>query len=232
MMKIFLILFTVFISTSPTVQSQEKLGIPPGTILLKNNLYIDKAPVTNLMFLEYLTAKHSIRKNGFHSFSEFNKKNDEKIMIVYPSFLKNLDKKESLLTKKNYFKNIKYKYSPVLRISKEQAIDYCKWRTEMVKHVWSNNNNSINQNIKYRLPKMEEILLAQEYFSERKKFKYDNGKNPTKFKTDKIVSDFIKKNISEFTISDKIFGKNWKGVSPTEFPNDVTGFRCVCEIQP
>jgi len=212
-MKKILLQIIVIILTSTIARSQENLVTPPGTILLKDSLYIDKAPVTNLMFLEYLTAKHSLRKKGFNSFSEFHKSTDEKfdkILTIYPSFLKNLNKKKSFLTKKNYFENIKYKYSPVLRITKEQAIDYCKWRTEMVEYFWSNKEKTINQNIKYRLPEKQELLLAQEYFSKRNQFRFDRGKNPAKFKTDKKINNFISYNISEFTNSDNIFGENWE----------------------
>ncbi|SFC95942.1 Sulfatase-modifying factor enzyme 1, partial [Zunongwangia mangrovi] len=234
-MKKILVTILVFILTSTLVKSQEILVAPPGTIFLEDSLYIDKAPVTNKMFLEYLTAKHFLRRKGFNSFSEFHESTDQKfdkIITLYPSFLKNLKKEKSLLTKKGYFENIKYEYSPVLRISKEQAKDFCTWRTEMVEYLWLNMDKPVTQSIQYRLPRKDELILAQKIFSKRKIFKFDNGRNPTKFKTDKKISDFIKYNISEFTISEEIFGDNWKGISPIDFPNEVTGFRCVCEIQP
>jgi len=234
-MKKLYILFLIFNLTCINLFSQENLKIPPGTIFLKDNLFIDKVPVNNLMFLEYLTAKHFIRKKGFTSFADLHKSTDKKfeqLRILYPSFLKNLNKKGSLLTRKNYFENIKYKYSPVLNVTKEQAIDYCKWRTEMVLYSWSNKNGKNLYKINYRLPKEREMILAKEYFSERNRLKLYGGENPTKFKTKNIEKDFVLYNISEFTISDIIFGKNWKNDTPREFPNDITGFRCVCEFQP
>jgi hypothetical protein len=36
---------------------QNELKIPPGTIKLNNSLFIDQSPVTNLMWIEYLTIK-------------------------------------------------------------------------------------------------------------------------------------------------------------------------------
>ena len=234
-MKKILVLILVLNLTSEFVLSQEKFETPPGTIFLKDNLFIDKTPVTNIMFLEYLTVKDIIRKKGFNSFSDFHKSTDEKfdkLIILYPSYLETLNQKDSFLTKKNYFENTKYEYFPVLRITKEQAMDFCKWRTEMVLYSWVNKNKTINYNINYRLPQEAEMNLAKEYFSQRNKFEFHYGKNPTKFKTDKNVNSFIIYNISEFTISENIFGNNWKNNSPTEFPNEITGFRCVCEIQP
>ncbi len=234
-MKKILVLILVLNLNSKIVFSQEKFETPPGTIFLKDNLFIDKTPVTNIMFLEYLTVKDITRKKGFNSFSDFHKSTDEKfdkLIISYPSYLKTLNQKGSFLTKKNYFENTKYEYSPVLRITKEQAMDFCKWRTEMVLYSWANKNKTINYNINYRLPQEGEMNLAKEYFSQRNKFEFYDGKNPTKFKTDKNVNSFIIYNISEFTITENIFGNNWKNNSPTEFPNEITGFRCVCEIQP
>lgn len=234
-MKKILILILVSNLSSTILFSQEKFEIPPGTIFLKDNLFIDKTPVTNWMFLEYLTVKDFIKKEGFNSFSEFHKSTDEifdKVIMFYPSFLKQLNQKGSFLTKKKYFENLKYQYSPVLRITKDQAMDYCKWRTEMVKYFWSNKNKKINRRIKYRLPKEGELNLAKENFTQKNIFKFYDGKNPTKFKTNKIVNGYIKYNISEFTVTEKVFGNNWKNNSPTEFPNEITGFRCVCEIEP
>ncbi len=234
-MKKILVLIIVLNLTSTITLGQEKKVVPPGTIYLNDSLYIDKTPITNKMFLEYLTAKHFLRKKGFNSFSDFHRSTEQKfdrLITLYPSFLKNLNMNESLLTKKKYFENLKYQNFPVLRISKEQAIDYCKWRSEMVDYLWSNKSEPINQNIKYRLPQENEIKIAKEYFSKKERFIFYDGKNPTKFNSDKKTDNFIIYNISEFTISDKIFGNNWKNISPTEFPNEVTGFRCVCEIQP
>ncbi|RKS42765.1 sulfatase-modifying factor enzyme 1 [Gillisia mitskevichiae] len=234
-MKKLYILFLIFNVTSTYLFSQENLKIPPGTIFLKDNLFIDKVPVNNLMFLEYLTAKHFIRKKGFESFADLHNSTDKKfdrVRLLYPSFLKNLNKKGSLLTRKNYFENYKYKYSPVLNVTKKQAIDYCNWRTEMVLYLWSNENENVNYKINYRLPQESEMILAKEYFSKGNKFKLIDGENPTKFKTMNIEKNFVLYNISEFTMSEIVFGENWKNITPNEFPNDITGFRCVCEIQP
>ena len=235
MKKLFILLFISLNLNSPTLLGQNNLETPPGTIFLNDSLFIDKVPVTNLMFLEYLTAKHFIRKKGFDSFSEFHKSTDQKfdrLTFLYPSFLKNLNKKGSFLTKKNYFENYRYKNSPVLNVSKEQALDYCKWRTEMVRYSWSNKTDQINYKINYRLPKEDELSIAKEYFENLNKFKYHAGKNPTKFKTQNEENDFVLYNISEYTLKENLFGQNWKNSSPSKFPNETTGFRCVCEIQP
>jgi len=235
MKKLFCLLFISLNLNSTTLLGQNSLEIPPGTIFLNESLFIDKVPVTNLMFLEYLTAKDFIRKKGFDSFSEFHKSTDQKfnrLTFLYPSFLKNLNKKGSFLSKKNYFENYRYKNSPVLNVSKEQALDYCKWRTEMVQYSWSNNTEQINYKINYRLPKEDELSLAKEHFKKLNKFQFHADKNPTKFKTQNEENDFVLYNISEYTLKENLFWQNWKNITPTEFPNETTGFRCVCEILP
>ncbi|WP_405199137.1 SUMF1/EgtB/PvdO family nonheme iron enzyme [Christiangramia sp. LLG6405-1] len=234
-MKKILLLILVLNLTPMILLGQKKSNIPPGTIQLNDSIFMDKAPITNIMFLEYLTAKHFLRKKGFDSFSEYYKTVDikpDRLTVLYPSFLKNLNKDESFLTEKNYFENSKYKYSPVLRISKRQAQDYCKWRTEMVQYHRVNKNKTAIQNIKYRLPTKEELTTSKEFFSQLNKFTFYTGKNPTKFHTDKNINGFILYRISEFTSTDKLFGENWKNINPIEFPNDLTGFRCACELEP
>ena len=229
-----ILLAIILIWTSNSVIAQDKMLVPPGTMKLQDSLYIDNAPVTNMMFLEYLTAKHSLRERGFTKFSELQNSSREQfdaIITMYPTFLKNLNQDESILTKRHYFENIKYKYSPVLRISKEQAIDFCNWRTEMVMYLWSRMKKSDIRNIKYRLPSKSELVSAKEHFASLDQLRIDDGRNPMKFKTDKIVTDFIIYNISEFTDSEEFYGENWKKSTPANSPNDVTGFRCICEIQ-
>ena len=234
-MKKIVALIIVLNLTSQLVSGQNKSNIPPGTISLNDSLFIDKEPITNLMFLEYLTVRHFLKENGFESLSDYHRiteKKLNKIVLLYPSFLENLNEEGSILTRKNYFKKTEYKYSPVLKISKKQAEDFCSWRTEMVKHLWSKRTGTKDVELKYRLPKIVEYKSAEAKFAEANIFNYYEAKNPTKFFTKKEVNEYIKYNISEFTFSDKIYGENWKNEIPKELPNEVVGFRCVCEIEP
>lgn len=187
------------------------------------------------MFLEYLTVKDFLKTKGFDSFSRFHQSIDEKlekVVIVYPSYLSQLNARKSPLTKKGYFENIKYKYHPVLRVSKQQAKDYCHWRTEMVLYKWFLENKSIGKSIQYRLPTEEELKSAKTHFSQKNQLTMMNGKKPTRFDAQFEVTNYTLYPISEFTSTDAFFGKNWKEEQPTLFPNDVTGFRCVCDVVP
>lgn len=58
------ILILILLFNFYQLNAQENIDIvnPPGTIKLNDSLYIDKTPVTNLMFLEYLTAKNFLKK--------------------------------------------------------------------------------------------------------------------------------------------------------------------------
>lgn len=225
-------LLILLFSFSSLCYSQAKFETPPGTIFLKDSIYIDRTPVTNRMFLEYLTAKNDLRKKGFTSFKEYHTTEDKilnRLIILYPSYLKNLDREGSLLTKKNYFENTKFESSPVLNISKEQAEDYCNWRTEMVTYLWLKNNIVENQKIAYRLPTKKELATSKEIFTEKKLFSFYDGKDPSRFKPYSTQDNFALFNISEYTSSENVYGENWRSVTPLEFPNDVTGFRCACE---
>ena len=80
--------------------------------------------------------------------------------------------------------------------------------------------------IQYRLPSVEEMETARKHFSEKDKLVNIRKRNPLRYKPSADSLKFILYNISEFTLSDSLYGENWKEVVPTEFPNDFTGFRC------
>lgn len=219
-------------------QEKEQPIDPPGTLSLDQTLYIDKTPVTNFMFVEYLTAKDDLRKKGFTSFNEYQMSTNDTIKwlaITYPSFLLGLKDQNGKIFRRGYVEDNKYQYHPVLGISKEQAADYCKWRTEMVKYLWINNPKHIAKKkdanrINYRLPQYEELDKAKDHFAEKEKLIVAKGKNPLRFKVREKPEDFTLYKISEYTQTDTLHGENYKGTAPDSFPNDVTGFRCVCEV--
>lgn len=221
-------------------QPQELILDPPGTLEIDSKFYIDRTPVTNKMFLEYLTAKHFLRKKGFSEFRDYEVTLDDtltRLTSVYPSYLLNLKGVYGKDLKAEYVEDSKYKDNPVLGVSKEQAADYCKWRTQMVSYLWRTHPGHLQKKpfagrINYRLPLPEELQQATDYFSEQNRLLTIKGKNPLKFKAPENDKDFYLYNISEYTQASRTYGENYKGIKPISFPNEFTGFRCVCEVLP
>lgn len=215
------------------LNAQVDLKIPPGTIRVNDSLYIDKTPVTNLMLLEYLTMKYALENKGYSSFIEFAEDTNEKgfprnlITIIQPSsLLIEFYSNNKFLKKKGYGWNDRYRYHPVLNISKKQAIDYCQWRTEMVSHLWSNHENyssvkNLSDKISYRLPTENELIHATKLFS-NVNFIVEFKEELLKIKQEQEITTFTLFPINEITLSDQLFHKR---------PNfEFTGFRCICEF--
>lgn len=215
------------------LNAQNDFSIPPGTIQLNDSLFVDKSPVTNLMFIEYLTAKEVLQNNGYGTFSEFVKKTNvtgfplEMTIIIPSRLLFEFYSNNKYLKRKGYGRESKFTYHPVLNVSKKQAAEYCEWRTEMVNHLWKNDeryvfNKNIVNKISYRLASKNELVHANTLFS--------NSNTKTEFKEDllkvkqtKMATGFTIFPMKELTKSEDVFNQN---------PNyEFNGFRCICEIE-
>lgn len=215
---------------------------PPGTIKLADSLYIDVAPVDNLMFLEYsqnhdwisINKLDSILNNaasfGLNIEAMFGKKDDSDKLEIFVF-------NES----EQYLRHPKYAYYPAINITEDQAKSYCEWRTKaaLVNYAIISKSEKEREKypkeIKYRLPTVEELNLALETFGYSKGYKVKEKDIPFRVYRKKYESHydkaiFIKNNLSELTLNSEPFGNNWKNEKPTTFGNDYTGFRCFCEI--
>lgn len=217
-----------------SLNAQNELVVPPGTLQLNDSLFIDKSPVTNLMFIEYLTVKKVLKNKGYTSFKEFTKETNENgfpiemRIIIYPSpLLIEFYSNNKYLKSKGYGREYKFSYHPVLNVSKKLATDFCKWRSEMVSHLWLNDEkySSIkNQSdkISYRLAATNELIRANTYFSNLKRA-IEFKEKLLKIKQDKVTTEFTVFPVNELTTSEQLFNDK---------PNfEFTGFRCVCEMK-
>jgi hypothetical protein len=228
-----LIIILLLVCNFCTLNAQVDLEIPPGTIKLNDSLYIDKAPVTNLMFLEYLTIKHALENKGYSSFSKFAKDTNEKgfpknlTTIIEPApVLIEFYSNNKYLERTGYGWKNRYRYHPVLNISKNQAIDYCQWRSEMVSHLWSNHDDyssvkNLSDKISYRLATNNELILATSFFSNLNLI-VESREELLKMKQEKEITAFTILSINEMTLSDQLFNE--------QLNFEFTGFRCVCEM--
>jgi len=193
-----------------------KFMSPPGTIKLSDNFFIDVAPVDNIMYKEFLY------KDSLASQELLQSRNKNLFVIITDSA-------------SSYFEDPKYIYFPVLKISKKEAINYCKWRTDMVNKYYKKRFNKRRIKVEYRLPTSDEFIKAIDKFGYSKKklqrfpyFPMYTYRKKYRKKPKKAI--FLKNNLSEYTIDSIPFGSNWKKETNFKAANNYTGFRCVCEI--
>lgn len=212
---------------------QDEMIFPPGTIKLNDSVFIDKSPVTNIMFTEYLNVNKILKNKGYDSFKEFTSATNEsgfpiefRIIRTPSPLLIELYANDKFLNKKGYATESNFTDFPVLNVEKATAMDYCKWRTEMVAHLWMNDDKYIivkdlAKKIIYRLAAKEELLNASSMYSNSGNLVTLEGKL-LKIKKEIPPNKFIIFPIAEMTNSDQFFNNQ------EDF--EYTGFRCICEI--
>lgn len=228
-MKIIITVFLIF--NFSILKAQDSLRIPPGTIKLNDSLFIDQTPVTNFMFLEYLAGKKSLNSMGYSRFSHFAKTTNEtgfpKYAMSFPStYLIEFYSDKKYLRRKQYAE-FKFKYHPVLNISKKEATDYCQWRTDMVRHLYKYHekqelNRDLANKISYRLVTNDELINAKNFFSNSNTLTEFN-ENLLKMELQDELTGFVIFPINEMTQSEPLINE--------KLDADFIGFRCVCEIK-
>ncbi len=138
------LLLPLFICLSFTFKKTKKL-IPPGTVQITETFFADETEISNFAWQEYeFWAK---TKYGSHS---------PEHVFTLPDTLVWRDKStynEPYV--QYYYRHPAYKNFPVVGISYEQAVAFCKWRTERVKEFYYIGYKK-EINIEYRLPTKEE----------------------------------------------------------------------------
>lgn len=144
--KIFSIVIIVIAFSFTT--KKDKPFIPPGTSQITESFFADETEISNFAWQEY----------EFSTITKFGKNSKEHLETL-PDTLVWLEKStynEPYV--KYYYRHPAYKDYPVVGVSYEQAVAFCKWRTESVKtFFYIKNKKEIN--IEYRLPTKEEWEL-------------------------------------------------------------------------
>lgn len=155
---LFLLLASFFACSSPyrvwqkqvhqTLKShltkKPNLPTPPNTVWISGNLFMDKTEVHNLAYLEYLHYmsedssyeyyQNQIPLNGVWTDKE----------VPFPDSVK-------LRLSLGYLEYEGYRFLPVVGVSHQQAINYCKWRSEIATQNFISTRNQ-NYRFEYRLP--------------------------------------------------------------------------------
>ncbi|MEO6189475.1 MAG: hypothetical protein ABIO44_02990 [Saprospiraceae bacterium] len=167
--KIILSVFILSLSCSTqklsTELTVEKYSIPPGTIKVNDSLFFDKTEITNFSYLMYV----------YWTFWVCGEKSEEysKALPDTTVWLK-LPKKYHIFSE-FYFRHPSYYDYPVVGISKSQADNYSKWRSDRVMQLILIENkviklfNSVNK---------DSVFTIEKYFTG----KYYNIKPDPRFK--------------------------------------------------
>lgn len=98
-----------------------EVDIPPGTVQIDSNLYIDKCEVTNINYLEYLEWSSRVLLN-----------NEEFLNAIPDTSVWRKVLEYNAPYEEYYFRHPAFWDYPVVGVSYEQAVNYCKWRSDRV----------------------------------------------------------------------------------------------------
>lgn len=144
--------------------AKTKTFVPAGTVQINDTLFADETEVSNSSWQEYENWTKAMY--GANSIEHLSTLPDtliwrEKLSFNEPYVL-------------HYYRHPAYRDFPVVGISYEQAVAFCKWRTERVKAFLSNKKDFTNRDMYYRLPTKTEWENLAESSTE---FLKNDGKN-------------------------------------------------------
>lgn len=243
-------------STSlPQVQNKDKNN-PPGTTRITDNLYIDRIPVTNAMYNEFLESLLNtwslVKSEKMKSYPKYDLDKD----IVFESFngsgllyndskyVNTFDMISTKLDLEHYVSLPIYSYHPAITMTEEKAALFCKWRTDITNAVYAIKSRNASQRSKYpssvlyRLPTKNEMEQAQKQLLKEKRFLvfqeqiYNYEGQLDLFKNMQETPALTVYEMLEVA-SDGVYNPMFN--RPMRSYNDEsmqTGFRCICEVNP
>ena len=149
---IILIFLLSFIA--PKSEYSKKLKTPPGTVKLNDNLFFDKTEIGNVDWRIY---EEWLRNNSNNSIVVLQNIPDSTVWIT--------DNTTSSPYTNYYYRHPSFNNYPVVGVSYEQAIAFCKWRSDRVNELLAKDpkqNPFPSKKYRYRLPTVEEWEGAAE----------------------------------------------------------------------
>lgn len=154
-LKIVILLLLLFNGIFSFAQKNKKLKVPPGTVQINDTLFADKTEIANVHYREFLWWLLKYDSLKYESMLPDT-------TVWYDATLIN----ENLATQ-FYFRHPGFNNYPVVGISYQQAIEFCKWRSDRVNELNSEKqeNKRPYKSVTYRLlTKQEwEMLAAGDY---------------------------------------------------------------------
>jgi formylglycine-generating enzyme required for sulfatase activity len=146
MIKQILLFSLVIILVTAFIPKKKKEFLPPGTAKINDTLFADETEISNFSWLEY--QLWVCNKYGHNS---------QEYKAVLADTLVWRDKNSYNEPYVQYYlRHPAYRNYPVVGISYEQAVEYCKWRTERVKEFICASKKYDLINFEYRLPTKKE----------------------------------------------------------------------------
>jgi formylglycine-generating enzyme required for sulfatase activity len=161
-----LLVISCFLTVSFSSAKPKKF-IPPGTVQITETFFADECEIDNLAWLEY----------EYWTKIKYGYKSPEHILTLPDTLVNREPLTWSQPYVEYYYRHPAYRNYPVIGVSFEQVLAYCKWRTERVKEFWALSNKT-EINFEYRLPtKAEWEMLSLNGAG----YLDDNGKDKKKF---------------------------------------------------
>lgn len=180
--------------------TKEKPFIPPGTVQINDTLFADETEISNFAWREY----------EYWNKAMYGSNSKEHIATLPDTLIwrEKLAYNEPYV--EYYYRHPAYKDYPVVGISYEQAVAYCKWRTERVKAFMTLGKRFKYNDFEYRLPnKVEWEKLAE--FSAH--VINNNGKNEKgKYQINCAHPDTVGTPYPDVTTPVKFYDKNLFGL--------------------
>ena len=108
------------------IKTLSEIYTPPNGVYLRDSVFIDETEIANVHYLEYL---HYVEKDSSRSF----------YLSQLPDttcWLKEFAPEDSVSEYSwDYLRSPVYRYFPLVGVSYEQAMNYCKWRGRAILDV-------------------------------------------------------------------------------------------------
>ena len=153
------LVMTALAFLSPGKEKHKMIKGPPGTLFVRDTIFMDIYEVTNLNYREFIDWTKK-KYNETEKYITEREMPDTLIWRKFGTYSKDMVDA--------YFSHPKYSDFPVVGVSHQQAMDYCKWRSERGMELLAEIKNKklkteFPSNVAsfiYRLPTIKEWELA------------------------------------------------------------------------